>query len=275
VRASNSLSYTNSFLFVCAAFTPGCPSSGYLTATETSIDSAAAGNGFVGSSSYAALAYPIAPYYGNHIVAQTVYAAASVGDLYLVGPTSGTVNYSLNLSVTGSIGGSGYGSDRAASASFLGQTTGQDGCASAASGTIAAAGGSSVTATGIFAGGPSWSGATPSVCTGSNGEAITAYLQPGTAPIALLDGTENGDPGSASIAYVNYADPAMFSNTGPLFNFSEPGWTVDSTDGCVADNRYVCSPSHMPEPASLLLFGSALAGIVLPRLQTMLSTRIT
>lgn len=177
-------------------------------------------------------------------------------------PPGATVAYSLNLSVSGSIGGSGFGNDWSAAAAFIGETTGGDGCAAEVSGSITDVGGSGLTGSGIFAGGSSWSGSTPSVCNGSNGEAITAYLQLGTYAFAQLDGTESGDPSSATVAFVNYADPAMFSDTGPLFNFSEPGWTVSSTDGCVVNNRYVCAPSlAIPEPVSWVLMLVGFSGL--------------
>jgi hypothetical protein len=208
----------------------------------------------------------LAPYYGTSIVAQTIYTTASIDDLYLVAPTGAptgaTVAYSLNLSVGGSIGGSGFGSDWSAAAAFIGETVGGDGCAAEVSGNITDVGGSGTTGSGIFAGGSSWSGSTPSVCSGSNGEAITANLELNTNAVAQLDGTESGDPSSATVAYVNYADPAMFSDTGPLFNFSEPGWTVDSTDGCVVNNRYLCAPSlAIPEPVSWVLMLTGFSGL--------------
>jgi hypothetical protein len=50
--------------------------------------------------------------------------------------------------------------------------------------------------------------------------------------------------------------------TGPLFNFSEPGWTVDSTDGCVVNNRYLCAPSlAIPEPVSWVLMLTGFSGL--------------
>jgi hypothetical protein len=239
---------------------------GYATGSYVSNDYAQAGYGFVGSSSYASLSYPITPYYGNSTLAYTGFATASMNDLYLVGPFGQTVNYSLNLSVVGSLGGSGEWSS---TGYFSGVTNdGTSGCAASVTGSISSDYVTGLTGTGIFASGPNWSGATPNVCSGINGDNISVDLQLDTTAYAQLDGAENGDAGIYSDANIDYYDPAMFSDTGPLFNFSAPGWTVDSTNGCVVNNRYLCAPSavsSVPEPGSSVLLVTALAGIGLLR----------
>jgi hypothetical protein len=82
---------------------------------------------------------------------------------------------------------------------------------------------------------------------------------------AGVGGGSEGDYNRYSQAFSDFSDPLMLSDSGPLFNFSEPGWTVDSLNGCVVNNLYVCAPgetSAVPEPGNLALLASALVGLV-------------
>ena len=236
----------------------------YGSGIGTAIDSVAVGDGFVGSDSYAALSYPSPPFNGGIVVAQTASAEAVIPDLYLVGPAGGTVDFSLNLSVNGSISAS--GDDGQASAYFFAFVSSPS-CSVSVTGSIAVDSGGGYSASGMFAGGPDWSGSTPECTGGRNGDYITITLDLSTTALASVSGTLYGDYGVAAQGHAGFLDPAMFSDIGSLFNFSAPGWTVDSTDGCVENNQYLCAPAgpSAPEPASSVLLGTVLAGVGLFR----------
>lgn len=74
--------------------------------------------------------------------------------------------------------------------------------------------------------------------------------------------------GQAS-ASADFLDPLSFPTDGPVFNFFDAngnplaGVTVDSSDGCIVNNRFLCGgsggPSTVPEPSTwtMLLLGFA------------------
>jgi hypothetical protein len=76
--------------------------------TATVDEAAAAGFGYVGASSQATLSYPTAPFIGYTAIAGS-QADETLDGLYLVGPAGGSVDFSLNLSIDGTIGATGEG----------------------------------------------------------------------------------------------------------------------------------------------------------------------
>src|SRR5215469_4827433 len=72
--------------------------------------------------------------------------------------------------------------------------------------------------------------------------------------------------GQAS-ASADFLDPLSFPTDGPVLNFFDAsgrplaGFTVDSSDGCIVTNRFVCGGSRtsVPEPSTwtMLLLGFA------------------
>jgi hypothetical protein len=71
--------------------------------------------------------------------------------------------------------------------------------------------------------------------------------------------------GQAS-ASADFLDPLLFPTDGPVFNFFDAngnplaGATVNSSDGCIANNRFVCGssgPTTVPEPSAWAMMLSA------------------
>ncbi len=190
-----------------------------------------------------------------------------MNDIILTGPQGSTsVQYSVNFDVEGSfmLSSSGYyatatgrvGIDDANG--FLGSmqadTLGDDG------------------ANGVFA------GQTPSANSsfdftastekesGENGSSVAVMLNLSTdAEVTAY----YSDYGSATTDFV---DPLSFPTNGPVFNFFDQagdpisGWTANSADGCIVNNRFMCglAGSGVPEPSTwaMMLIGFAGLGFV-------------
>jgi hypothetical protein len=95
--------------------------------------------------------------------------------------------------------------------------------------------------------------------TGVNGSTATVTLSMYTdIAVGLNDGSAGGT--------VDFLDPLSFPTDGPVFNFFSAatgapvtGWTANSSDGCIVDNQFLCSPTSPPplpvdEPATLPVF---------------------
>lgn len=76
-------------------------------------------------------------------------------------------------------------------------------------------------------------------------------------------------------AITDFLDPFSFPASGPVFNFFDlitgapvAGYSVNSGDGCIVDNRFLCGatggpsggPTGVDEPGALSVFGLALLG---------------
>lgn len=76
------------------------------------------------------------------------------------------------------------------------------------------------------------------------------------------------ESGQAS-AIADFLDPFSFPTNGPVFNFFDAsgnplaGVTVDSSDGCIVNNRFLCgaAPTSAPEPSVWTMFLMGLAGL--------------
>ena len=78
------------------------------------------------------------------------------------------------------------------------------------------------------------------------------------------------ESGQAS-ASADFLDPFSFPTDGPVFNFFDvngnplAGVTVDSSDGCIVNNRFLCggggAPTTVPEPSTWMMLLLSFAGL--------------
>jgi len=223
--------------------------------------SAFAASGMLGGVSQASLNFSGTSSAGGGFV--STRAIFSLDNIVIsgLGPVGQEVTYSVNLSASGSPSATaskagGPGVVTAGASARLRYTTSSPGFGfiggvevGFTEQTADSEGGFSVTESGIFdigvSASPEW--------TARSGDTILVSLILDTGAFAVF----NFEPRDAFASALSAFDTAGFFSGGPLFNFSLPGFTANSTDGTIVDNRFVV-PSAVPEPNTLLLLGVAL-----------------
>jgi hypothetical protein len=211
---------------------------------------------------------PPSNYIGNNgFAAGPATALFSLSDIIISGP-AGPVGVKVNLSLNGTLtptttnsSGNGYSDAHAwvqihggfsSSFDFVGQI---DAFSHSQSGTTT----NSFSGTGLFSGLTSFSGSesitTPSFTLSNGTHSMVLALSTGT------DWDYNiYYPVDASVdANADFFHSLSFATSGDVFTFDQPGYTVNSLDGKIVDNRFVGSP--VPVPPSVLLLGSGLLGL--------------
>jgi hypothetical protein len=193
-------------------------------------------------------------------------ASMALDNVVISGPTSGSVMYSVNFTISGSVtlvtigtpdaqGGVDLLYDGATSLGTLGVVTDIN---------------DQTAPTGIFAGiiDPSnitVSGMTPETLV-NVGDTISVGF--GLFTSAQADSA----PGSAADLIVNFSDPFSLPTSGPVFNFFDPltgdpltGITANSSDGCIVNNVFMCGsagPSgSIPELPTWAMMLAGFAGL--------------
>ena len=193
-------------------------------------------------------------------------ASMALDNVVISGPTSGSVMYSVNFTISGSVtlvttgtpdaqGGVDLLYDGATSLGSLGVNTDIN---------------DQTAPTGIFAGiiDPSnitVSGTTPETLA-NVGDTISVGF--GLFTTAQADSA----PGSAADLIVNFKDPFSLPTSGPVFNFFDPttgdpltGFTANSSDGCIVNNVFMCgsvsTPGSVPELSTWAMMLAGFAGL--------------
>ena len=99
--------------------------------------------------------------------------------------------------------------------------------------------------------------------TGSNGSAVTLMLNLSTSAGVTAYYSYSGS------ATTDFFDPLSFPTDGPVFNFFDlagdpiSGWTANSDDGCIVNNRFMCGPvsSGVPELSTWAMTLLGFAGL--------------
>jgi len=72
-------------------------------------------------------------------------------------------------------------------------------------------------------------------------------------------------------AYADFAKTLQLSSTEPVLKFSDAGgnplagWTANSTDGCIADNHYLCAPAPEPRDDEMMSLSCVVLGLLTRR----------
>jgi hypothetical protein len=166
------------------------------------------------------------------------------------GLAAGTrVSYTINFEVGGKLGATAFGVSRAnadVGLTFDGVVLG-----TAAASTVPGAS----FATGIFSSGVSDIKTHTPLEPGFVGSNAIADFMLSTTALASAgpSPTESGQ----SSAISDFLDPFSFPKDGPVFNFFDAngnpltGLTVDSSDGCIVNNRFLCGGAATPPPTSV------------------------
>jgi PEP-CTERM motif-containing protein len=130
-------------------------------------------------------------------------------------------------------------------------------------GTLSLDSNGNLTQSGIFTPGPFSFG--PNVpgaqgqCQTSPGADISLTLTLNTSATAF--GPFSQGTGGTAEAAVDFLDPLSFSTSGPVLNLPT-GWTVNSTDGLIVNDQFIAPTGVVPEPSTLLLFGTGLFTLI-------------
>jgi len=208
---------------------------------------------------------------GANIVASgNAIADMALGDLKIVDPglAAGTlVNYTINFQIDGKIVVTAFGASSANANVELDYGTSPGSLMTIGTAFASTNGGSGDS--GIFSGGTEGVQTHSPVETGFVGHDVFAEFSLATHAGADAGPTPQ-EQGQAS-ASADFLDPFSFPTNGPVFNFFDAkgnpltGVTVDSGDGCIVNNRFVCGGgaggggTGVPEPATwtMLLLGFA------------------
>ena len=210
---------------------------------------AAAGPGFLRGLSRASLNLPSFLFNSTFASAQEAsgFALDNITFSAPGGTAPGTlVHYTVNLALSGTIGVSStgsFGGDAGVSFNYGTSASSVGGSGVTDIGSMSVNAGGVTGATGFFAGFPT--GAPGEVAgispewVAREGDIIKIFMRLST--FASLGAGGFTPPGSA-IALSDFSHTVLFSPTGPVFNFDLPGWTANSSDGCIVDNQFLCAP---------------------------------
>jgi hypothetical protein len=221
--------------------------------------------GNIGSLSSAAALAP-----GNSIFGQAgAIADVALDNVTIIDPgvAAGTqVFYDINFEIGGSLVAAAFGSSSASAGVSLAYLTAPGTGATlgtAFASTVPGASGAS----GIFSGGVSFVVAETPVAAGFVDQ--DAYAEFILATHADVEAAPSGITQGQASASADFLDPFSFPTDGPVFNFFDAngdplaGVTVDSSDGCIVDNRFLCGggPTSIPEPSAWTMMLLGFAGL--------------
>lgn len=178
------------------------------------------------------------------------------------------VNYTINFGISGQLAASAFG--RSNANADVGLTYDGIVIGTATASTVPGASGG----TGIFSAGVSGITTHTPLQPGIVGGNAIADFMLSTTALASAAPAPN-ESGQAS-AIADFLDPFSFSTNGPVFNFFDAngnpltGVTVDSSDGCIVNNRFLCGAgttgtpgggTSVPEPSLWTMLLAGFAGL--------------
>ena len=188
----------------------------------------------------------------------------TMSDIVLTGPSGSTfAQYSFNFDVTGSftLSSSGY---YATATGVVGLDDANGSLGSMSANTQGVSG-----ANGVFQGQTPSAGssfdfaASTEKHTVENGSSVTLMLNLSTSA------TVTAYYGYSGSATTDFVDPLSFPTNGPVISFFDltgapiSGWTANSEDGCIVNNRFVCgaASSDVPELSTWAMMLVGFAGL--------------
>jgi hypothetical protein len=185
-------------------------------------------------------------------------------NIVLSGPPDTTVEYSINVNISGGIGGGVSGDGNLYYGALVRATYGTSsffgGFGNVDIGSMSRGPLFGDTATGMFGGFPvtvpgQTTGASP-VHRARAGDTISISM--GLHTTAISEMRFGGGPAFIE-AFASFEHTVGFATSGPLFNLP-PGWTANSDDGRIVDNHFV-----VPEPSAVMLLVVGIIGLLLVR----------
>ena len=221
------------------------------------------GRGFFGSSSSAAAKAPGAPIRGQTDASLGVeLVKLTISDPSL--PAGTLIFYDINFQITGAIEVAAFGAADADASASLSYNSAALGSAQADTN------GNESTASGIFSHGLSGVVAHTPLESGTVGGLVSAdFILATRASVSAGPSAVGVREGQAS-ANADFLDPFSFPTDGPVINFFDAngnplaGVTVNSGDGCIVNNRLLCSdggPTSVPEPSTWTMLVLGFAGL--------------